>query len=98
MPLELVDQYSNFCTKTKIRDSFKKIIAEINCPEFLISYSEDGLLSIDQLTSLLENFGEVNITTLENKRFKSNNSTLAPRLSEYLINLSSKRQAQDSSF
>ncbi len=85
------DQYSNFCTKTKIRDSFTKIIAEINCPEFLISYSEDGLLSIDQLTSLLENFGKVNITTLENKRFKSNNSTLAPRLSEYLINLSSKR-------
>lgn len=85
------DQYSNFCTKTKIRDSFAKIFTEMNCPEFLVSYSEDGLLSIDELTSFFKSFGKVETSTLVNKRFKSNTSTLAPRLSEYLINLTVRK-------
>ncbi|HCQ3061249.1 TPA: DNA adenine methylase, partial [Escherichia coli] len=51
------DQYSNFCTKTKIRDSFKEIITNMGCNEFLISYSEDGLLTIEDFNKLLADFG-----------------------------------------
>ena len=40
------DQYSDFCSKVRIRDAFSKIILGMNCPKFLISYSEDGLLEI----------------------------------------------------
>jgi adenine-specific DNA-methyltransferase len=35
------DQYSDFCSKIKIRDAFTKIIEQMNCNRFLISYSED---------------------------------------------------------
>lgn len=81
------DQYSNFCTKTKIRESFKKIFKNMKCSNFLISYSEDGLLSLKELEAVFKEFGEVSTKTFSNKRFKSNNSNLKPNLSEYLIYL-----------
>ena len=79
------DQYSNFCTKTKIRDSFRKIFSDMDCSRFLISYSEDGLLSVDDFYELLKPLGEVHIDNFEHKRFKSSNSELGLELTEYLI-------------
>jgi len=84
------DQYSNFCTKTKIRDSFKKIILDMKCKEFLISYSEDGLLQIEELCNFFSKFGSVNLTGFKNKRFKSNETRLSEHVTEYLIHISRK--------
>ncbi|MCX5804223.1 MAG: DNA adenine methylase [Proteobacteria bacterium] len=81
------DQYSNFCSKVKIRDSFDKILTNIKCNDFLISYSEDGLLSINDLISFLSNYGKVVIKGIKYKRFKSNKSEKNPTLQEYLIHL-----------
>ena len=81
------DQYSNFCTKTKISDSFARMVGTMDCPQFLISYSEDGLLSINQLRNILGEFGSVSVSTLPNKRFKSNESRLSSTLTEYLVHL-----------
>jgi len=81
------DQYSNFCTKTRIRDSFRTIFAEMRCSHFLISYSEDGLLSLPEMELLLGEFGQVRTLTFANKRFRSNNSELAASLTEYLLRL-----------
>lgn len=81
------DQYSNFCSKVKIRDSFDKILSSINCSDFLISYSEDGLLSIEELTKFLRNYGNVKLHELEYKRFRSNDSKKEATLTEYLIHL-----------
>jgi adenine-specific DNA-methyltransferase len=55
------DQYSNFCTKTKIRDSFREIFSNMDCKNYLISYSEDGLLSVDDFRELLVPFGDIEI-------------------------------------
>lgn len=81
------DQYSNFCSKVKIRDSFTKIIQGVNCRHILISYSEDGLIPISELTNFLSQFGKVNRKNIEYKRFKSNDSTKKPMLHEYLIHI-----------
>ncbi|WP_421751089.1 DNA adenine methylase [Croceimicrobium sp.] len=81
------DQYSNFCSKVHIRDSFRQIFSSMNCPHFLISYSEDGLLKIDELTELFAEFGNVETKEIRYKRFKSNNSKLDEYLTEYLIHL-----------
>ena len=81
------EQYSNFCTKTKIRDSFRTIFTEMKCKDFLISYSEDGLLKIDELESYFSKYGDVKIGTFKNKRFRSNDSPLASELVEYVIHL-----------
>jgi adenine-specific DNA-methyltransferase len=82
------DQYSNFCTKTKIRDSFRQIFTNMDCDNFLISYSEDGLLGLEDFKELLTPFGDVYIDEFVHKRFKSNGSMLNNSLTEYLIHLS----------
>lgn len=81
------DQHSKFCTKTRIRDSFKKVIKDMDCPCFLISYSEDGLLSINELVDFFEQFGKTTVSTIDYKRFRSNQSELPNKIQEYIIEL-----------
>lgn len=81
------NQYSNFCSKRRIRQSFTKIILQLNCDNFLISYSDEGLLPINELTQFLNSFGEVSITRFQNKRFKSRNEKSRNEITEYLIHL-----------
>jgi adenine-specific DNA-methyltransferase len=81
------DQYSNFCTKTKIRNSFQEIFTSMKCNDYLISYSEDGLLSMEDFRELLIPFGDVYIDEFSHKRFKSNDSKLKSSLKEYMIHL-----------
>lgn len=86
------NQYSNFCTKTKIHQSFADIFTRMRCGDYLISYSEDGLLKINDLKNFLMQFGSVTVKTVKHKRFKSNQSALGSQLSEYLIHLDTKKQ------
>jgi adenine-specific DNA-methyltransferase len=81
------DQYSNFCSKVKIRESFNAILSRLKCDDFLISYSEDGLLTITELTSLLSTYGKVHKKEIKYKRFKSNDSKKHPVITEYLLHL-----------
>jgi adenine-specific DNA-methyltransferase len=81
------DQYSVFCTRTRIQDAFRRIVTEMNCPTFLISYSSDGLLTEAELIKLFAPMGEVSIEKKIFPRFRSNQSTLGPSVEEYLITL-----------
>lgn len=79
------DQHSKLCTKTRGLASFETIIREMDCPVFLISYSEDGLFSLDQLRDCFQQFGEVSIREIDYKRFRSNQSPLPKGIKEYII-------------
>lgn len=81
------DQYSNFCSKLLVRDSFCAIIKSMDCPRFLISYSEDGLLSKEDLGDLLSGFGKVQTQEYPYPRFRSNDSPLAPTGTEFIFYL-----------
>lgn len=81
------DQYSNFCSKVKIRKSFDIIINNIRCDNIFISYSEDGLLPINDLLDYLHQYGKVELSEIRYKRFRSNNSKKGLELTEYLIYL-----------
>ena len=50
------DQHSKFCTKTQGLDSFERVIRNMKCNTFLISYSEDGLFSLEQLIECFSKF------------------------------------------
>jgi adenine-specific DNA-methyltransferase len=84
------DQYSDFCSKVRVRDSFRAIIAGMDCPQFLISYSEDGLLSEADMTALLSEFGTVESHRVRAQRFRSNQSPLSAYLTEYVFDLRKK--------
>jgi adenine-specific DNA-methyltransferase len=81
------DQYSNFCSKIKIFDSFAKILRGVHCDNIFVSYSEDGLIELNDLIQFLSSFGTVNYQEIKYKRFKSNNSLKSAELTEYLIYL-----------
>jgi adenine-specific DNA-methyltransferase len=83
------DQYSNFCSKVKIRGSFDKILTKIDCDDFLISYSEDGLIPIDDLISFLSGYGKVVKQDIKYKRFKSRTDVIKKEatVNEFLIHL-----------
>ena len=81
------DQHSKLCTKTKGLQSFEKIMYEMCCNKFLVSYSEDGLFSLNQLEDCFSKFGEVTIQQIDYNRFKSNDSKLPSKLKEYLISV-----------
>ena len=79
------DQHSKLCTKTRGLQSFETIFREMNCNKFLISYSEDGLFSIEQLKECFSQFGTVSVHEIDYNRFKSNSSALPQKITEYLI-------------
>lgn len=81
------DQYSNFCSKIKIRSSFDLIIRNVHCNDIFISYSEDGLLPINELIEFLEHYGMVELHEIRYKRFRSNKSLKSLELKEYIIYL-----------
>ena len=81
------DQHSKLCTKTKGLQSFVKIMSDMHCDKFLISYSEDGLFTLDQLTECFGKFGAVDVQLIDYNRFRSNDSKLPPKLKEYLISV-----------
>lgn len=81
------NQHSKLCTKTKGLQSFEKIMTEMHCDKFLISYSEDGLFSLEQLEECFSKIGKVSVSQIDYNRFKSNDSKLPPKLKEYLISV-----------
>ena len=81
------DQHSKLCTKTRGIQSFEKIIGDMHCDRFLISYSEDGLFKLDELESCFGKFGHVEVIKIDYNRFRSNNSKLPKNLKEYLISI-----------
>lgn len=81
------DQYSDFCSKVRVRASFARILETIDCPLFLVSYSEDGLLGRDELGAFLAGYGAVRCHQFSFPRFRSNKSPLARRLTEFVFRL-----------
>jgi adenine-specific DNA-methyltransferase len=87
------DQYSDFCSKVRIRKAFGDIFNGMNCPKFLISYSEDGLLTKDDMLELLSGYGEADVMEYRVPRFRSNKSPLTRTMTEYLFTLRRSRQS-----
>lgn len=81
------DQYSDFCSKVRIRSAFEQILLGADCPLYLISYSEDGLLPRDDMAEFLAQHGDVTCYEFDSVRFRSNQSPLARVLKEYAFRL-----------
>jgi adenine-specific DNA-methyltransferase len=78
-------QYSDFCSKRKLHGAFDQVLSSASYKKAFISYSEDGLVAIDELKELLGRFGLVTTHEILHKRFKSNQSELSSAIREYVI-------------
>ncbi len=79
------DEYSNFCSKVKIRDAFDTILDSIHCDRVMVSYNSEGLLTKEQLVSILADFGKVNVREFPYKRFKSRSDQSGEDVTEYVL-------------
>jgi adenine-specific DNA-methyltransferase len=79
------DQYSDFCSKLRIRSSFRVVAQHARFSHLVVSYSEDGLLAVPEMFELLGEFGEVELRTIPGRRFRSNQSKLPAAIDEYLF-------------
>jgi adenine-specific DNA-methyltransferase len=65
---------STFCLKSKVKDEFKKLIHSLDprTKYIILSYNDEGLLTIDELKTILMTRGDVHLYKIEYKKFKSN--------------------------
>lgn len=65
-------QSSDFCSKRRARNALTSTIQKLDVPYICLSYSEDGLISSDELRDILDRFGRVQRKELALSRFRSN--------------------------
>lgn len=82
--------YSDFCSKRKIEQAFYNTLSGSTFNRIFVSYSEDGLITEEEMTRILKNYGEVQIHKFQHKRFKSNSSELSSRFFEFIFEVEAK--------
>jgi adenine-specific DNA-methyltransferase len=75
---------SNFCSKTKVKHSFKTILDNLKCNYIFISYNNEGLLDCDELKDLLSSYGELKLYKIPYKKFKAQKTVTGDTVFEYL--------------
>lgn len=65
-------QKSNYCLKSKVLKEFSNLISNCNTEYIVMSYSTEGLLSVEDIKSVFEKKGILNVYTYDYRRFKTN--------------------------
>lgn len=68
---EYQKQKSNFCIKKKVKEEFKKIVKTTNAKYILLSYNNEGLMSIEDVQKILSLRGNPKTYILKYRRFKA---------------------------
>lgn len=79
---------SNYCSKNNVRKSFEELIRNARFRYIILSYNNEGLMSIDEIRQIMLNYGEYQVFQQEYQRFKAdkteNRNHLADKTIEYL--------------
>ena len=81
------DCKSDFCRKNKVHDAFQTLLHNLNCRYILISYNNEGLISTEELESIIKDNGNPNTFQLfeyNYRRYKSKIPNNAEGLKEQL--------------
>lgn len=82
------DQKSKFCSKRTVADTFEDLIKNSQFKYIFLSYSNEGLMSLDTINKIMSRYGKYSFFTKEYKRFKAdkdeNRNIAADSTTEYL--------------
>lgn len=81
-------QKSKWCSKKEVYHVFENMIKSANFRYILLSYNTDGLMSIDEIVSIMKKYsktGEVKIFEIDYTRFKSRELKNTSELKELLF-------------
>ena len=80
---------SDFCSKTKVAGAFEELIANARFNHIIISYSTDGLMSVEEIERTMKKYGDPNsfkIYWIPYRRYKSRSTeTKEEKLKEMLV-------------
>lgn len=76
---------SLFCSKRKVRKAFNDLLQRLNCKYVLLSYSTGGILPYDDMLTVLENHGSVEVVEVDYPQFNSHRDQESKRVTEYLF-------------
>jgi len=80
---------SAYCSKASVKQSFEELIANAQFKYTFLSYNNEGLMSHEEITSILEKYGRVELKTKAYQRFKAdkteNRNHTATETLEYLF-------------
>lgn len=79
---------SSYCSKAAVRDSFESLIADAQFKYIVLSYNNEGLMSIDTIKQIMSKYGKYQVFQKEYSRFRAdkaeNRNHLADTTTEYL--------------
>lgn len=80
---------SDFCSKTKVAGAFEELIANARFNHIILSYSTDGLMSVEEIERTMKKYGDPNsfkIYWIPYRRYKSRSTeTKEEKLKEMLV-------------
>lgn len=82
----LIKDYNKsiFCSKTKIKEGFTKMIENLNCDYIILSYNNEGLLCFDDLKKILLNKGNIILYKINYNKFKAQANIKEKKVIEYI--------------
>lgn len=81
-------QKSNFCSKKLVAAEFSNLMENANFKHIILSYSSDGLMTVDDIESIMKQYGNSDTYKayeIPYRRFKSRDLTKQDKLKEFLF-------------
>jgi len=75
---------SDFCSKRKVKKSFETLIENLNTRYIFLSYNNEGLLSLEELKTILEKKGRIVLYKKKYPKFKARRDVAGDFVTEYL--------------
>jgi adenine-specific DNA-methyltransferase len=79
---------SNYCSKPKVKESFENLIKNAQFKYIFLSYNNEGLMSVQDVESIMKKYGKYHLSSTSYKRFKAdkteNRNHKADKTEEYL--------------
>lgn len=79
---------SDYCSRAIVQDSFERLIADANFKYIILSYNNEGLMSIDTIRQIMSKYGRYQVFQKEYPRFRADKADrrnhLADTTTEYL--------------
>lgn len=87
---------SDFCSKKHAPEALGEIINSANSRYIVLSYNNEGIISLDQIVTILERHGGLKISQLPHRRYKAiNHDPNQKTTTEYLFVLEKKRTGKN---
>lgn len=82
-------QRSDFCSRRSVAKAFRELFASISAKYAILSYSNEGILSMLELLEIINEFGRIEkCITIEHQRFKSQTDEKRHKtVEEYLLTI-----------